>query len=229
MKTSKPFSTISYNTVEYLKAQLDDLVQRKVLYFYAFFFHYAEEDEKKEHIHLLLRPNGQCDTDKVLEYLAEYDSQHPDKPKRCQAPRKCNSFGDWYLYGLHDPKYLAAHGWQERKHHYTKDDCICSDTDELNELIHTIDYKKMYGNGLFWQAIEDGESVLDMVKKGIIPMQQYGAYSRFFYDLTCGNINATFRGDRKGHEEDEEDNPPTATAEEPLTPFPKDFFDKKDS
>lgn len=204
MKTSKPFTTIAYNTVDYLTAQLDDLVQRNILYFYAFVWHYREEDEAKDHIHLLLHPNGQVDTDKVLKHLEEFDPSKPDKPLRCRPPHKCNSFGDWYLYGLHDTKYLLAHGYQMRKYHYKQDDFVVSDPDEFVELIHTIDYKKMYGNQIFFQALEDGESILEMIKKGIIPMQQYGAYSRFFFDFVNGNLNQTFRGSYLGHDPKEE-------------------------
>ena len=201
MKTSKPFSTISYNSINFLKCQLDDLVQRNVLYFYAFVPHLKEEDETKEHIHLLMHPNGQVETDKILRYLEEFDSLHPDKPLRCLTPHKTNSFGDWYLYGLHDTKYLLAHGYQARKHHYVREDFVVSNDDEFNELIHTIDYKKMYGNQVFWQALEDGMPVLEMLQRNIIPMQQYGAYSRFFFDYTQGNLNQTFRGSSVGHED----------------------------
>lgn len=201
MKTSKPFSTISYNTIDYLTAQLDDLVARNVLYFYAFIYHYKEKDESKDHIHLLMHPNGQVETDKILKHLEEYDPNMPDKPLRCRPPKKSNSFGDWYLYGLHDKKYLLAHGYQARQYHYKFEDMHTSDIDEFNELIHTIDYRKMYGNMNFFQAMEEGDSILDMIKKGIIPMQQYGAYSRFFFDLASGNLDQTFRGTHKGHDD----------------------------
>lgn len=203
MKTSKPFTTISYNTIEYLTAQLDDLVQRNILYFYSFIFHYKEDDEAKNHIHLLMHPNGQVETDKILKHLEEFDPLNPDKPFRCRPPHKCNSFGDWYLYGLHDIKYLLAHGYQKRKYHYKQEDMVTSDIDELVDLIHTIDYKKMYGNQNFFEAMEDGYSILQMVKEGIIPIQQYSQYSRLIFDMTEGNINHTFRNGRKGHEEDE--------------------------
>lgn len=188
---------------------MDDLLQRNIIYFYSFVFHYREEDERKEHIHLLIYPNGQLDTDKVLKYLEEFDPLHPDMPLRCRQPHKCNSFADWYLYGLHDAKYLLAHGYQTRKHHYTKDDFIVSDIDEFVDLIHTIDYKKAYGNQLFFQALEDGDSILDMVKKGIIPMQQYLQYAKFMRDYTFGALNQTFRGGYLGHEEPEKIDPNT--------------------
>lgn len=45
MRTSKPISTISYNTLPFLKEKLDDLVNNQVLEFYFFIWHHAEDDE----------------------------------------------------------------------------------------------------------------------------------------------------------------------------------------
>ena len=39
MRTSKPFSTISYNTEDYLTAKLDELVTTRKIEFYAFIEH----------------------------------------------------------------------------------------------------------------------------------------------------------------------------------------------
>lgn len=171
------------------------------MYFYSFIKHYKEEDESKDHIHLLMHPNGQVEADEILKYLEEFDPLNPTKPLRCRPPHKCNSFGDWYLYCLHDSKYLVAHGSQSRKYHYNREDFIVSDEDEFNELIHTIDYKKMYGTQVFFEAVENGDSIIEMVRKGIIPIQQYGQYRRFMTDVFEENMNQTYRGLHVGHEE----------------------------
>lgn len=199
MKTSKLFSTISYNTKEYLKTQLNGLVERGVLYFWTFVYHFKEEDEKKDHIHLLMMPNGTVDTDKVLKQLEEYDPLNPTKPLRCGIPHKTNDFGHWYLYGKHDPKYLKAHGHQARKYEYQREDFWTSDDDELDDLIRRIDYRKMYGSQAFFDGLESGKSVTQMTIEGTIPIQQYGQYSKFAFDLTTENLKRTFRGDRTTH------------------------------
>ena len=51
MNTRNPISTISYNSMLFLKAKLDELVNAKVIQFYAFIFHKGEDDEagKKDH------------------------------------------------------------------------------------------------------------------------------------------------------------------------------------
>ena len=43
MKTTKACSTISYNSLDFLKDKLDQLVQRRYISFYAFVKHYAED------------------------------------------------------------------------------------------------------------------------------------------------------------------------------------------
>ena len=78
MKTSKPFSTISYNSADFLTVKLNDLVNRRKLAFWAYVEHLPEEDEKKAHKHLYIVPNGQINTDEVLlDILVEYDPAHP--------------------------------------------------------------------------------------------------------------------------------------------------------
>lgn len=199
MKTSKLFSTISYNTVPYLTAQLNGLVERGVLYWYTFVYHFKEEDERKDHIHLLMLPNGSVDTDKVLKLLEEYDPSNPTLPLRCRPPHKTNVFGDWYLYNKHDPKYLKAHGQQERKYQYRREDFVTSDDDELDDLIHQIDYSKMYGNLTFLEELDKGKSVVQLVREGIVPIQQYGQHAKFAYDMVDQALGRTFRGDRATH------------------------------
>ena len=44
MKTSKPFSTISYNTADFLSVKLNDLVNRRKIAFWAYVEHLPEED-----------------------------------------------------------------------------------------------------------------------------------------------------------------------------------------
>lgn len=107
MKTSRPFSSISYNTPDYLRVKLDELVSRRVVSFYAFIFHQKEEDELKDHIHLYIVPNGSQNTDDILDYLKEFTLADPLHPLGCM-PAKSSKFGDWALYGTHNALYLAS-------------------------------------------------------------------------------------------------------------------------
>jgi hypothetical protein len=194
LRTLKPFSTISYNSKDFLEFKLNDLVQRRKIAFWAFIEHLPEDDEKKKHKHLYVVPNGQINTDEVRDYLSEYDPEHPDKPLGCMP---CNSskFGDWYLYVLHDTAYLASKG-QSRKYHYARDEVVCSDADFLNEEIHRIDMSKFSKINALRDAVENGIPFAKLVMNGQIPIQQIHAYQKTYAIL----LNySTFRNGNETH------------------------------
>lgn len=154
MRTSKPCSTISYNTDDFLKRKLDDLIRRGFLDFYAFIEHEPEEDEEKKHKHLYLFPSKLVDTNQIREELKEPDLNDITKPPLGCMPFQSSKFADWYLYILHDTAYLTSKG-QARKYHYTDEDIITSDKDFFNEQKHTIDWSKI---NLLGQVIEAAKS-----------------------------------------------------------------------
>lgn len=196
MRTSKPFSTISYNTDEYLTAKLDELMTKRKIEFYAFIEHLPEDDETKKHKHLLIIPNGTINTDQVQDYLTELDPTNLDgKPLGCIMFRS-SKFGDWYLYALHDVGYLAQCG-QSRKYHYTQADFKVSDSDYLRELTHTIDYSPYNRFTQIRQAAEDGIAFSQLVWQGLIPIQQYIAYERAYQSMLRTN---TYRNGNSGHD-----------------------------
>ena len=85
MKTSKPFSTISYNSVDFLKYRLDMLINSGKILFYVFIKYFGEFDvqrneREKEHIYLFIESNGSVDTDDILTYFVEIDHNNPTKP-----------------------------------------------------------------------------------------------------------------------------------------------------
>lgn len=190
MKTSKPFSTISYNSSDFLNQKLGELVQRRQIDFFAWIYHYAEEDETKDHKHLYIVPNGRIDTDQVLDYLLEFDPKHPDKPFKCLRPRS-SKFDDWYLYAIHDTVYLSSKG-QARKYHYAFNDVQTSDSDYLLEEVHTIDFGKLNRFSSLRQAALNGVPFEELLVNGQIPIQQTYAY-RQAYDLM-----AEYRVERNG-------------------------------
>lgn len=190
MKTSKPFSTISYNTADFLFQKLSELVSRRQIDFFAWVLHYPEEDESKEHKHLYIVPNGRVDTDQVLDYLLELDPKKPDKPLKCMRPHS-SKFADWYLYALHDTAYLASKG-QARKYHYTLSDVVCADNDYLLEEVHTIDYAKLNRFASLRDAALSGQRFEELLLSGAIPIQQTYAYRQAF------DLMANYKTDRAG-------------------------------
>lgn len=200
MKTSKPFSTISYNSEQFLYVKLLELVKRRKIDFFAFVHHLPEEDEKKEHKHLYIVPNGKLDTDEVIEYLLELDPSRPADPLGCIRP-KSSKFGDWYLYSQHDPDYLASKG-QARQYVYAREEFVVSDEDYFNEEIHQIDMSHLSRTKALRRAVENDVPFEQMVMLGQIPIQQITAY-RTAYDTIKHFTYSTYRRDRKTHQEDD--------------------------
>ena len=63
MNTRSPISTISYNTEQFLIRELNKLIREdRIIEFYAFIYHYPEEDEKNGHRHLFVIPSTTVDT-----------------------------------------------------------------------------------------------------------------------------------------------------------------------
>ena len=180
MKTSKPFATISYNSPKFLYSKLIDLVNRGNLSWFAFVKHFAEEDEKKDHLHVFFIPDGQIDTKPLGDLLREFDPEHPDKPLGV-LPFQSSKFPDWYLYSSHNTEYLATKG-QSRKYHYTKSDFKTSNEDYLTELEHLIDRSKINNITVVREAVENKVPFSSLVKEGRIPVQLINQYQKV-YDL----------------------------------------------
>ena len=197
MKTSKPFATISYNTDDFLTIHLDNLVQDGFIAFWSFIEHLPEEDETKKHKHLYLVPNGRVDTEQIRNYLTEIDPSMPlEKPLKC-LPCKSSKFADWYLYGLHDVRYLASKG-QSRKYHYTQQEFIVSDNDFFVEEVHTIDMSKLNRLDALVNAVDNNVPFELLVRNGVVPLQQYVGYERAYRLLSGYN---TYRNNSIGHDE----------------------------
>ena len=139
MNTSKPISTISYNSENFLLSRLCEY--GKLLSFWAAIRHTGEDDEggAKDHWHIYAEPSKRFQTDSL--HFSEPDPLHPDKPLRCMSWRS-SAFADWYLYVLHDPSYLCSKGLI-RKYHYKHSDFVTSSDDELNMLAKSINRLKV--------------------------------------------------------------------------------------
>lgn len=196
MKTRKPITTISYNTDGYLKTKLEELRKAKVISIWFFVNHKAEEDEKKDHKHLWILPAKTIQTDDLYDELLEPDLQHLDKPPlKCLHFQSCNSFADWYLYSLHDKSYLLRKG-QKRAYSYTIDDFVCSDRDELDEFVREIDMTDYSAMGRLTEAIDQGLSFDEYLRRGSVPVQLFNQYQKAWEYLTCGG---TDRNGRSSH------------------------------
>lgn len=199
MRTSKPFSTISYNTTDFLIVKLDELLKRGVVDFWAFIEHLPEDDETKKHKHLFIVPSRLMDSSAFISALLEVDVLYPlNKPLGCM-PCRSSKFSDWFLYSIHDKRYLLSKG-QSRKYSYCADDFVCSNFDYFNDLRHQIDFSKLRGTQFLVDALENGVAFESLVRNGQIPIQLLKQYEYAYYMLS-GRF--TYRDEHLGHEIEE--------------------------
>lgn len=199
MRTTKPISTISYNTTEFLALKLDELLSARVISFWAFIKHHPEDDETgqhKEHHHVYVVPSKLIQTDDIKSEFQEFDPSNPSKPLSTILWHTTKVFGDWYLYGLHDRRYLASKR-ESRQYHYCHDDFYTSDPDELLYLSRSIDMLSLTPYAEMIEAQEQGLTWEQYFRRGQIPMAQLWAFEKAWYLLVHGE---TDRGGRDGHE-----------------------------
>lgn len=199
MRTTKPISTISFNTPEYLYQKLKELENAGLITFWSFICHEPEDDEggKKQHQHVYIEPSKMIQTDNIREELKEFDPQNPDKPRGC-LKFSSSKFGDWYMYGLHDKRYLASKG-QSRKYHYSPDMMIASNADDLTFMARTIDLLSLSPYADMEEAQKQGLDFAQYFRRGTIPLPQVALFERAWYLLMN---NATDRGSYKPHDMD---------------------------
>ena len=131
MKTTKPISSISWNSRNYLVDRLEELRKAHLIAFWVLVKHTAEEDEKKDHIHFYVEPNRSIDTELLREKFIELVPG--SKPLGVNKFQK-SDFKNWLWYCLHDKAYLLSKG-ETRKYHYSIEDLISSDDGDLRQRI----------------------------------------------------------------------------------------------
>ena len=182
MRTTKPISTVSYNSKEYLEGVLNGLVKAHKVAFWAYVYHMAEEDENKDHIHLYIEPNVKLDTMDLADMFREVDLNNPTKPLKCIDWRS-SKWDDWYLYGIHDEAYLRMK-FETRKYHYRLEDVHASDMDELEIKAYRAMHSDVLKNVKIHDAMMNGITADKMAYMGAIaPSQafQMAAFQQMFF------------------------------------------------
>ena len=179
MKTTKPISTISYNTYGYLTLRLRELLKAKKIEFFALIAHRGEDDEAglKDHIHLYIEPASKIDTVALCDFFVEPDPGK-DKPLKCM-PFRNSDFANWYLYVLHSVEFLQSKGLT-KKYHYTDSDFLTNDEDYLRCLVRSIDWLKVVPSRAVQDAVASGMSREAFVLSGRVPITQTNAYLTVF-------------------------------------------------
>lgn len=202
MRTSKPIATISYNSQEFLVSKLDELIRNHKISDYMFINHFAEEDERKNHIHLWINPNTLIDSMDLQNFFKEYDIANPLKPLGC-IDFKSSKVDDWILYNSHYEPYLASKG-ESRLYHYTRDDFVYHDEytfeDRWNHAFKGSDWAKR--NQILMAIKEGSKSPTELIMNGTVPLNMASQLSAFKYMQTH---YGTDRNGRPNHEDQDED------------------------
>ena len=201
MRTTKPISTISFNSAPFLKLKLNELLKAGRISFWAFITHKPEDDEggKKEHHHVYIEPAKMLQSDDIRAQLLEFDPSNPDKPRKCLTFRS-SKFDPWYMYALHDKRYLVSIN-QRRRYQYLHADFVSSDDDDLLFKSKSIDMLALSPYADMIEAQSLGISFNEYFSRGTIPLQQVTLFERAWKLLSeCG----TYRDGRRGHSVDED-------------------------
>jgi hypothetical protein len=176
--------------------KLNELTKAKVISFWCFIPHKPEDDEagKKNHIHLYIEPSKMLQTDDLKEALKEYDPSNPSKPLGV-IKWVYSKFADWYLYAIHDKRYLAMKG-QARLFHYLDSDISSSDDDELLSMIRSIDLVSLSPYADMDNAIQSGVSWFEYFNRGTVPIPQITQFQKAFELIA---LNHTHRNGRISH------------------------------
>ena len=174
MNTSKPISTISYNSPDFLRLRLDEYRRSGVLSFWTFIKHLGENDEAglKDHLHVYAEPAKRFQTDS-LDFM-EPDAMKPDKPLNCICWRS-SSFPDWFLYVIHDTNYLSQKGLV-KKYHYDLGAFVSSSDEDFTFLSRSVDRLSVSPYHNMLDAIERGYTWQEYVRRGCIPIQLLRQY-----------------------------------------------------
>lgn len=198
MRTSKPIATISYNSQDFLVHQLEELIKNHKISDYLFINHFAEEDEKKNHIHLWIKPNTLLDTMDLQKYLTEYDPKNPTKPLKC-IDFHISKVDDFILYSQHYAPYLASKG-ESREYHYSKDDFVYNDEDNFEELyIHAFKGSEWAKRDQILEALNDSKTdPSKLILNGTLPLNMATQVNAFLYMRTHYGLD---RGAHRNHDD----------------------------
>lgn len=184
MRTSKPISTISYNTDAYLRGLIEYWKSSGLVEYAMWIRHQPDEDNKKSHCHVYIKPAQLIQTTAFEENSCEIDPQNPDKPLKMISFR-ISKEDDWLLYAIHDKAYLQEKGLT-RNIHYSFDDVQSTCEETLQDIIsHMSDNRKGRLEYRIIDCINRGMSWQQIVSSGLVPIRHI-AGARILYESITG-------------------------------------------
>lgn len=183
MRTSKPISTISYNSADFLKAKIEYWKSVGIIEYGMWIRHEPEQDEKKAHYHVYLKPAKLIQTMDLENDSCELDPENPDKPFKMVSFRVSKE-DDWLLYSIHDPSYLLEKG-MSREFCYGFEDIQTTCEDTLKDIIsHISDNRKGRLEYRLIECINMGMKWQEIVMSGMIPIRQISGALIMYRSIT---------------------------------------------
>ena len=187
MRTSKPISTISYNSENFLKEKIEYWKSRGIIEFGMWIRHEPEGEEKKAHYHVFLKPAKLIQTMDLELDSQEIDPLNPDKPFKMISFRVSKE-SDWVLYGIHDPSYLLEKGLT-REFCYDISDISSTCDDTLKDILsHLSDERKGRLEYRIIDCVNKGMTWGQIVNSGLIPIRQMVG-AKHFYSAITGQVS----------------------------------------
>lgn len=188
--TSKPISTISYNSLSFLDNKLNRMLNAHIIEDFRYIYHKGEDGDK-DHAHVLLYPNRRIDTGVLIDEFKEVVPFGDEPPLGC-LPFRTSKTDHWLMYVLHDPMYLVAHHSDndgDGKIPYTLEDVITPYRQQLER-----DYKKALdirqtSNQKIIDLLARGVNVLDIAYQNNISPSVLNNLVRL-YQLNEYQLNA---------------------------------------
>ena len=164
--TSKPISTISYNSIGFLTEKLLEWYDAHIIQAFQIISHKGEDGDKDHH-HVRLEPNKRLDPMTLVEDLREYEPGK-DKPLGCR-PFRPSKEEDWFLYAVHDPDYLKIKyggGDKGEKLPYDWRDIIVSPYYDLETAFVRAKATLLHTSSGLAQRIRSGDDPLSLALQG---------------------------------------------------------------
>lgn len=169
MATSRPISSISYNTRSFLMEKLNDLYNRHIISNALVMFHKGEDGDK-DHAHFRLELNTRVDPMTLRDEFKELDSNHA-KPLWIR-PFRFSKEEDFILYVIHDQHYLkTVYGIDKcEKLPYDWHEIISLDGDDVGIAYLRAKAKQKHTGVSIAKSLQTGSSPLDLILSGDNPM-----------------------------------------------------------
>lgn len=194
MNTSRPQSTISYNTERFLKKTLNDLINDGTISFWFYIKHKPDSDDKVEHIHLRIELRKKIDTIEFASNFIQHirDKKHPITKTRSFQYSDCNN---WFCYVVHNLDYLAYKN-MTRNIQYTLLDIKSNDKEEC-EYRYKIAMEWLYSELLkdyyAENKLREGISLQCLADSGVITSRNAFRMKQFKDLLTDSKVDRAYK------------------------------------